>query len=1616
MLTKKEGTRFVSLLLALTMVISMLMVSPNYGKAAAAATAMANDCVTVKIDNGAAQALKSYCNGVYEIGVTLTAGSHNYTVSSNSNSIAAQSISASSNQAVYIRYYAKGSTDEKAKNGVVDSVNNANHFKTAATWVGNFKGLEKLKIANWNPADTNGNLNYMGGGIYCKTFKFDALAADVTMGDGGYKVAFNNDSSWAAGSMGKNGGNDNIPLTIPKGSTQVTIYADTLNKVCTDSVNTPQMSVYQNSGTIKKPAFATSLSLIGTARCASDSENWAPAKTGYEFTQISPTLYAYCKMFQSGNYQYKGVFDYTNWYESFGGGNKKLAITADNTNVVILYDVTTDKFYDTVNDYDKAAELLGFAAAPVIPAEAKVTNNINGTTNFIMSGKKSDTVLLTYASKSDPTKATTVPMTFDKNGFTSGDLYLGDSALDIIYYYTVNGTRTLNLNADKVTVGSQDYSAYTRAKFTGRLVNVPGSLPGKSWDPASNVMTYQGNGLYSYTFKAVPAAKYEYKIAMGTWDENYGVNGTTGSNNNYGLSVSTQQDVTIYYSDFSHRSVSSINYSFADLTLAGAGIAGGTKLTDAGLTGIFSAAVPLKAGNYNDLKIIWANKTGGAVTYDVKAFTLAADKNVTFYFDPSTELFYCNASDVKIDGTKIKYNTQDTNCKSTYGAIEEGKNVTFRIQTGNDVTDAAMIVKGPKNEKIPMTSTVVNGETIWSATTNFAAYGEYTYFFALSSATDVKIYGDDDGYYGTGVATDLSRYMPYDLVVYKSGYKTPDWMKNSVIYQIFPDRFHNGNPANDKAQSTSRGAINYETPSSWYKWPENPEQETKNPTTYPSQAMKGDGIWSNEIYGGDLAGVTQRIDYLKALGVNVIYLNPVFSSISSHRYDTTDYSKIDPILGTLGDFKQLVETAKKNNMHIVLDGVFNHVSDDSIYFDRYYKFVGKNGKVGAYPYWAYVYDYMAANTGATQSDAEAASKAYFKTKGVTDFSYTQWFTVANSALNDKDTGKAVSDTIGDRKGKAVYGYDGWWGYDSMPVITATNGSEYQTGNWSSEIISGPNSVTQYWLSQGSNGWRLDVANEVSDETWKHFRESAKSLSSDNVIIGEIWDDATKYLLGDMYDSVMNYQFRNDVLAYATGGKASNATKALEKIREKYPKEAFYAMMNLVDSHDTTRLLSYLDGIQDDRKQKDTASAFPTYATTSATAKARQYMVALIQMTYAGVPTIYYGDELGMVGADDPDNRRAMEWGKGNKDLVEWYAKLTAIRSEYSALRTGSIIPLETGNDAVMAYQRSDDDAQLIVATNNSGKAVTVTLNANPGTEYTDLISNNKVISQNSQITVSVPAYSGVIYTNKVKAITINTNALKPAYDSSYIVNNNGSDHNNPPADGYVANQNIVNSNGKVTVDLTKGSTKLSAAQMSLLIALNKTEPVILNGENYSITFAANTMKAVTGQTDYDFGVAFNSGANLSIIKQLFGDSFVLMISYNHSGPLPAEATIHIKVGTQYAGKTLYYYYFNPQPGKPELIQEAVVGQDGYITVKQSHCSEYVLSTTNLSKDTGSNNPGSNNPGNNNTGAQNPSSSNKTIHNPKTGDNLIFPYVFSFLCFVLALAVLTTRTRKKEIGQ
>ena len=1193
--------------------------------------------------------------------------------------------------------------------------------------------------------------------------------------------------------------------------------------------------------------------------------------------------------------------------------------------------------------------------------EDKAISNANGTITFTAVAENANKVEVKYGNRADVEKngesaLTTIALTPDasvKNAYTSNELFIGDEALDLVYVIVVDGTD--KEISDGVIINGTTYLSYQRDQYTGRTVCVPGTFPGKSWDVASNQMNYIGKGLYAYTFKNVPAANYEYKISMGTWDENYGENGAA-SGSNIAVTVPETQDVTIYYSDLSHYSRCSVNYQYgASIGLEGNGIPNGTKFSDDRLTGVYSVTIPdMKAGTYSDTKIVL--KSGETISMD--EYKVKSQKDVTFYYDPESGVYYSDASDEKVDGSQVTYNSKDSAYKSVYGAVATGEKVTYSIDTGTEVTAVKLLVKGveKKNLALEKVEGAEAGKQRWAVTASFDKLGEYHYFFAVYNGTAATMYGDDDGYYGTGKTSDLLSMLPYDQIVYQSGYKTPDWMKNAVIYQIFPDRFYNGDTSNDEANTSARGPVNYEKMNDWYILPENPEQETTNPGSYPSNVYKGDGNWSNEIYGGDLKGITKRIDYLKALGVSVIYLNPVFESISSHRYDTSDYKNIDPILGTLGDFEELVNVAEKNGMHIVLDGVFNHVSDDSVYFDRYYEYLEKGtDTIGAYPYWAYVYDTMSEKN-VSKEEAEKQAKEYFtKNYGITNYDYTQWFDVFDTTLKD-DNQKEVCDTVGLRAGKPVYGYDGWWGYDSMPIIKATNGSEYQTGTWAQEVIgknetstSADNSVAQYWLSKGMDGWRLDVANEVSDETWQHFRKSVKALDSDNVIIGEIWTDAVKYLMGDMYDSVMNYMFRGAAIAYAKGGTSEAAMNTLERLRERYPKEAFYAMMNLVDSHDTTRLLSYLDGIDDDRNQKEVDKAFPSYETTSEEAKQKQYLVALMQFTYAGAPTIYYGDELGMVGADDPDDRRAMIWGEGNESLVKWYAKLATIRNSYTALRTGSVEPVKGTGDEILSYVRRDNSDTMLVAMNNSATAKDVVFDLNDlkmdATALTDVISGTNYTVVAGKVTISIPAYNGVILTasDKAKSVTIDENALKPGFDPAYKITDNKTAKTNGGSTGGSSSSGSTTTETKPSEDTKKDTTTIVIPAEKLPEGTTATVTVT---KDASGKVTAEAAVAATGKTSKTGVKATVNADVIQAVTEAAGTKDVTITQKVKKADGTTAYTVQVNAADVKAGAKLAVMKKDEKTGELVLVNKKSykVTKDGSVSLTFKDRGVYVLKT------------------------------------------------------------------------
>lgn len=1232
---------------------------------------------------------------------------------------------------------------------VYDTINDPSEFKNSATIAGE---LDKVAAngKSWNTGDTNFDMDYIGGGFYKKTFHLNEGTFE-------YKVAFNHNWDVSVG----NGGS-NVITTVPQGGADVTFLANPLLGFATDS--------------IQNPSVAGNISLIGTIRGGDD---WTTGKTGFEFQPLTADgKYIYSRFFPAGSFIYKGIENYS-W--DGGGvpsnGDISLTIPDGGKYVVFIADRANKKIFDSINNPGEVATALGLVA-PEVEVKSPVINP-DGTVTFNYKDENAASVSL----RGSINGWGETPMTKDaKTNIWSVTLRLGDAAQNVEYKFFVNGSDWIKDPVNSKV--ANDNSLLDFPSYSGRKVVLAGTIQTAAgegtWNPGSDKtkLSYDGNGQYHITIPDVPAGNYEYKIAMGSWDpENYGANGKSYGDN-MKVYVPVKQDITFWYSDDSHYTANSIDYKKLDISLTGSGIPENSKLTDHLLTNIYTKKVTLNKGTYSDIKAVVDGKE-----YNYGSIVITDNsKDVTFSFAPAIDMAFCDAASQKISLGDLYFDSRSEAYKSPYGAVPTGSNVTFNLKAKKDDLTAAKLVlttnKGTKIIDMSKNGSFNDGSDKWSLTYKFDEIGMDKYYFLVSNGSDVKAYSDDDGYFGTGTASDIGNTKAYDLNIYDKNFKTPDWMKNAVIYQIFPDRFFNGDYSNDYAQKLARGRVAYETPNNWYMPPEDPQIEFQrdnnnniikdangNPVLNPDYTgLLGDGEWSNDMYGGDLKGVQAKLDYLQGLGVNVLYFNPISQSISNHRYDTTDYRNVDPLLGHMDDFVNLAKEAHNRGMHIILDGVFNHVSDDSVYFDRYEKYIEKGKPIGAYQYWSKVYDLM--NTqGLNQQDAEKSVTADLAAQGITDLHYKDWFKIDNIVV---DKGKPSE----------RYQYEGWWGNDSMPVIQALNGSEYQVNSWANEIIDGPDANTRYWLREGSNGWRLDVANEVSDETWNNFRSAVKE-EGDNAIIGEIWDDASKYLLGDMYDSVMNYRFRNAVLYFVKGTQDNGETPTdavwamseLEKMREQYPREAFEAMMNLVDSHDTQRAISALEGYKKGQKGVPNDAKPETYA--------KMKLIPLIQMTYPGAPTIYYGDEAGMSGADDPDNRRGMIWGKGNQELVEWYAKLANIRNSYSVLRTGDIVPI-TVDDAnkadVMAYSRNNQNNHALVVISRKAQDITgLQLNAGSipnGTVLKNALnSSEKYTVINGTVTINVPKQSGLILVPSAdyKVVTVNNTALKDAYDPSYIV-------------------------------------------------------------------------------------------------------------------------------------------------------------------------------------------------------------------------------------------------------
>jgi glycosidase/fibronectin type 3 domain-containing protein len=895
------------------------------------------------------------------------------------------------------------------------------------------------------------------------------------------------------------------------------------------------------------------------------------------------------------------------------------------------------------------------------------------------------------------------------------------------------------------------------SSFSQTSVTIAGDLQpalgcANAWDPScsASFLTYSpNNDVWKGTF-TVPAGNWNYKAALdGNWNVSYGLN-TGGANIPLNLAASTS--VSFYYDNKSHWITDNHNSIIASVpgdfqhTIGCSGdwdpACLRSWLEDPNGSGTYSFTATIPQGSYQCKVAInesWNEnyglngQPGGAnIPFTVKNPTA----QVTFTYDPSTHLLNIigasPAHDNNVEWDGLRHDSRDTLYRAPGGAVPADTPVKIRFRTyHDDVSDVTLRlydVNASAEQLIPMQVVAsdvpcfqdglgANTCDYWETTVKSTVPNNYWYRFIISDGTATAYYADNtaalDG--GLGAASTDAIDNSYALMFYDPKFKSADWAKDAVIYQIFPDRFRNGRHNNDP----HTGDIRYDDPviqqKDWQSLPEGychnyTDASTNCPWRFDTPLNTGtiEQSRGRDYFGGDLKGVDQELDYLKWLGVTTIYFNPVFDSGSNHGYDTRDYSQISPYFGTQKDWQNLVKHANDNKMRIILDGVFNHLSSDSTFFDRYHHYQ-------------------------TNGACESA-----------DSLFRPWFTFRPPG--GFEPSPCVPSTPG---GTDTY-YNGWAGFDSIPVITKTLPAVQ------SYFITAPNSISRYWLKQGASGWRLDVMGDSSfpDGYWESFRNVVKSTKPDALIIGELWQKDTtllRFLRGDRADATMNYRLRDAVIGFlapqnfdakgfADSGrqlKPSEFTARLQAIREDYSDATYYSLMNLLDSHDTARLLWVLTPGADNRAEKESNAANVTEG------KRRVQLASTIQFSVPGAPTVYYGDEVGLTGNDDPDDRRTYPWDdiesedlSGNSAAVDTTPADHALRDHYRLLAS-----VRAKNPALTA----GDFRVLLVDDTNE----TVAIGRKTGTQGALLLLNRSQQVRNVSVPVSGYFHDNLTFTSLV---------------------------------------------------------------------------------------------------------------------------------------------------------------------------------------------------------------------------------------------------------------------------
>jgi len=499
----------------------------------------------------------------------------------------------------------------------------------------------------------------------------------------------------------------------------------------------------------------------------------------------------------------------------------------------------------------------------------------------------------------------------------------------------------------------------------------------------------------------------------------------------------------------------------------------------------------------------------------------------------------------------------------------------------------------------------------------------FRYHFLLDDGENKRWY-NEKGFSKNRPRGGKSGFFQYSLISNDDLLDRPDWLDEAVVYQIFPERFNNGNSDLD--------------PANLKNWGDLPKRDS--------------------FFGGDLQGIYDKLDYLKDLGVNTIYLTPIFESLSNHKYNIDDYLKIDEHFGDEEIFEKLVNKAHDKDMKIILDAVFNHSGFNFFAFED----LRKRGENSKYKDW-YIYDSLPLQTEIP----------------------VNYETFARNIPN-------------------------------LPKLDTAN----------KEVQDYLLKVTEYWMKNFDiDGWRLDVADEVDSSFWRRFRKKVKSLDKDAYIIGEVWHSGMKWLQGNQFDAIMNYSFTEAVIDFIAKDKIgpSEFDNRLALNRMNYREDITNSLLNLLDSHDTPRILRHCNEDKDKMK-----------------------LAVLFQMTYPGVPMVLYGDELGLTGGDDPDSRRCMPWDddKADYDLRAYYKKLIKIRKNNKILQKGefeSFVINEAKN--IYSFKRKLEDREVIVIINNNPEKREICLRSQ-NKNYKNLLTNKNYKNNDEKIKLVMKPYQGMI--------------------------------------------------------------------------------------------------------------------------------------------------------------------------------------------------------------------------------------------------------------------------------